>query len=480
MNVNTIKNNIKHVFLSEQNTSFILNKLNSSINKNDLQNKNIIQFLNQKDVFELENVIFDTYFDEIYTELNSKNKYSPEEIIIILNKIIISEVENFIISSSSLITQNQVNKSKDEKSFKSPKSVLDNNTIDIKENKIKDNDLDKNKDTLTTYNTDKNIDNDTNKDRNKDTNKDTNKDLNRDLIRDLNRDIEREVEKEIRNLNNLIEISETTLHFFHFFSDDSKRVGNKWSFKLDLQNIKSISLDSFRLNCNFYNINDSNNKFELYESNDTQVVTIIIPHGYYTIDALLNTITNLLNENSPNKFKYSVSRNQQRNRVYFSSISNSKLSSKSQYSFSIKFIPNKTNYSLASILGFTQSEYSNNSSYVSENFPKENIYDDLYMKIFINDINLPKYVSTKNILSKQNKNESDNSNFFTYFEKFYINMNSNFGKSFVFNKTNLDNYDLETSINSNYISFEFMNSPFYTLNSDLDFQITLSLETTNE
>lgn len=421
MNVDTIKNNIKNIFLSDQNTLYILNLL-KQFNKND-------QFieLNNEDIYKLENVIFDIYFDDIYKDLNANNKFTPEEILIILNKIIITEMENFIISNQS--------------SFKNKPLQKQNHIHDIKENDIKV----KEKDVKENDVKEKDV---------------KEKDVTEKTIKEND---------EINTLNNIIQLSETALHYFHFFSDDSKRVGNKWTYKLDLQNIHSICLDSFKLNCNLYNINEDNNKFELIEWNNSRV-TVSIPHGYYTIDALLNCITNLLNELSPNKFKYSVTRNQQKNKVYFSSIFNSsKLTNKTHMAFTINFLESNKNYSLGEILGFTNLEYSNNTTYISENFPKENIYDDIYLKISINDINLPKYISSKYI-NKDTK--------FTYFEKFTINMNKNFGKQFLYNKLNiLDHFDFNKPINSNYISFEFMNSPIHSIGLDLDFNISLSFET---
>ena len=181
--------------------------------------------------------------------------------------------------------------------------------------------------------------------------------------------------------------------------------------------------------------------------------------------------------------KYSISRNQQKNKIHFSSFFNStKLSPKPQLSFGIKFIETKnTNYSLAEILGFKNVEYTNNSTYISETFPKENIYDDIYIKIRINDRELPKYVSTKNTLSN-NIGSVENLNNFTYFENFSINMNKNFGKTFSFNRNlqSCDFYDFNTPINANYISFEFLNSPKHILDMDLDFQMTMTFETINE
>lgn len=413
MNVNIIKKDIKNVFLSEQNTSYILNVLNSHLNFN----KNNIH-LNKNDIKEIENAVYELYFNDIYTELTSKNKFSPEETIIILNKIIITEIENFANTKSKNIPEN-FNTIENSKSNENLNSIGDQTTST-----------------------------------------------------DALGNPEKKTNIEDSRLNNVIQLSETSLHYLHFFSEDAKKVGTKWTYKLDLQNLNSLCIETLRLNCNLYNINESNSKFELYEHNNTQV-TVSIPYGYYTIDALLNTITNILNENSPNKLKYSVSRNQQKNKVYFSSFfSSTKLSSKPQSSFTIKFFPSRSaNFSLGEMLGFNNLEYSNNSSYISENFPKENIYDDIYLKIRINDIDLPKYISTKYI------SNTDKTSNFTYFEKFSVNMNKNFGKSFVFNKSNLDHFDFNSPINSNYISFEFLNAPNYTLNMDLDFQITISFET---
>lgn len=447
------KNDIRDVFLSEQNVLYILGIINNKIdNIKGISNIDQIK-LNKGDIKQLEGVIFNVYFDEIYNELVFNNKYSPEGIIIILNKIVISEIQNFIQSVGH--RPHMVEPMRQKASLDGGLRTSDNNG---------------NSGFLARASTDNNAS--PNKNYNS---KKEKQDLvvnKEDLV--VNK---KEHDKKNKVINNKEKLSDEkveiyNVHYFHFFSDDAKRVGTKWTYKLDLENLSSICLQSFRLNCNLYNINEWNNKFELTESNNTQI-TVTIPPGYYTIDALLNTITNILNEVSPNKMKYSLSRNQQKNKIHFSSFFNStKLSAKPLLSFNIRFLKStNTNYSLAEILGFTNVEYSNNSTYISETFPKENIYDDIYVKIRINDIELPRYISTKNTLMNENK--------FTYFENFSLNMNKNFGKTFSFNRSlqQCDFYDFNTPINANYISFEFFNSPSHILNLDMDFQITTCFET---
>lgn len=446
------KNNIRDVFLSEQNVLYILGILNNRIDNIEKGSNSIDQIkLNKGDIKQLEGVIFNVYFDEIYNELVLNNKYSPEGIIIILNKIVVSEVENFIqstIKKMEIKNKNVIQETN--------KSNIEKNKSNIDQNKIKES----------------TTENNTNNENYSKSNSKTQ------LIDKKQEHLTTAVQNKEKFSDEIVQMY--NVHYFHFFSDDAKRVGTKWTYKLDLENLTSICLQSFRLNCNLYNINEWNNKFELTESNNTQI-TVTIPPGYYTIDALLNTITNILNEVSPNKMKYSLTRNQQKNKIHFSSFFNSaKLSAKPLLSFNVRFLKStNTNYSLAEILGFTNVEYMNNSTYISETFPKENIYDDLYVKIRINDIELPKYISTKNNTETTQTNIVSN---FTYFENFSLNMNKNFGKTFSFNRSlqQCDFYDFNTPINSNYISFEFYNSPKHILNSNLDFQITTSFETINE
>jgi uncharacterized protein YjbI with pentapeptide repeats len=244
-----------------------------------------------------------------------------------------------------------------------------------------------------------------------------------------------------------------------FFSENAVFNNGKYSFQFFLNKVKSVNLDNFKIKCNMYNINEYNNKFYLLEQ--TSKTIIIIPIGYYDIDTLLKTITNLLNDMSINKnkdYSFNVFNNKIKNRVCFTCESNDKQRLNKNTSFGLLFKKESNNYSLSDILGFEKEEYFNNNVYTAELYPNINIFDELYVKIFINDKEIPRYSTSKRD--------------FYYFETFDLDIRSRFGdkitfdlpiNSFEITQDNLDIKDISIQLNNSYdyyinnpVSFKFM------------------------
>jgi len=247
-------------------------------------------------------------------------------------------------------------------------------------------------------------------------------------------------------------------HYHHFFSNDAQLSSGKYTFKFDIDNINSLSLTSIRLDCNIYNITELNNKFSVFENGD--IITINIPFGYYTVDVLLKTMADLLNNQSTNKWTYSLKRNLVKNKVYI------ECSSKDlpYINFNIQFEDTTefSSYSLREILGFAQNEYSNNNLYVSENHPIDNVFDQFFLKLFLNDKEISRFTST-------NPN-------FSYFHSFHVDMNACFGKTFFLQNSFYDSFDILEDVSVDEISFELWNSQNHILSRFVDFEMVLFFE----
>lgn len=271
--------------------------------------------------------------------------------------------------------------------------------------------------------------------------------------------VKEHVNDNVKVNDNLDYLEENDLNFTlkHFLSEDADFKFGRYYYKYILKNVKSLSLHSIKITCNIYNINEYNNKFYILYENTRKLINI--PIGYYSISNLLLCLNKLINsiENSNSNLQIEVYKDNIKNKIIFVSTLSKQ--------FGIYFIPNNqniyNNYTLQEILGFKNIEYINNSYYISEKHPINNIYDDLYLKIFINDKELHKYNTTK-----------DN---FSYYEVVSIDMDKLFGKSITY-KPHIDPYDIYENINITTISFQFNNNYKYYLNTPIEFNIILGFE----
>ncbi len=280
---------------------------------------------------------------------------------------------------------------------------------------------------------------------------------------DRNNSIKEITENEIDKTENDIELKERYDKRIHFMSDDSyKNNKGQYMYNIHVPKLKSIDLQSIYLKCNMYNINELNNKFYIIEQNVKTLITI--PIGYYSIHNLLDCMTKFLNLSSINKNKdytFKLFVNMLKNRVYFTT-NNNNTNNNNNNTFSLLFIENDYNYNLQKICGFNRISYANNSIYMAENSPDTNIFEKIYVQIFLNDIPLNKYETTK-------KN-------FCYYDILHLDMEKDFGKTLTFSSENNQyDIDIDEDFDLKTIGFQFNNNYNYSLDN-LKFEIIIRFE----
>jgi hypothetical protein len=253
--------------------------------------------------------------------------------------------------------------------------------------------------------------------------------------------------------------------YIHFMSNDCYKKDKMYNCNISIDNLKSIDLQSIYLKCDMYNINEYNNKFYIVEQNIKTLITL--PIGYYTIQNLLECITKFTNLSSINKNKdyvFKIFLNILKNKVCFTvnNVSNVSSNNNNIHTYSVLFIENEYNYSLGDILGFNKKVYTNNSIYIADESPNTNIFEKIYVQIFLNEIPLIKYETTK-------------SNFF-YYDILHLNMEKDFGKVVSFSSEN-NQYDIDQEFNLKKIGFKFNNNCDCNFNLDnLKFEILMRFE----
>ena len=288
--------------------------------------------------------------------------------------------------------------------------------------------------------------------------------------REARKSSERKISCDLKNVEKYEsqEIELSTV-FHHLFSKHAVVQSGRYNYGLNIENVESINLDSINILYNMYNINEYNNKMYLIEQNNKVLITI--PVGYYSIDQLLIVMSTLFNNASINKnkdYKFHSNLHKIKNKIFFSCELNEKEKFKRNVVFGMSFIydkypkNDKRVSSLQEILGFEKSEYINNTTYVTENPPNICIFEDLYVKVFVNDIELKKY------------NTSDSS--FSYYQCLNVITDSDFGRVMRFPQ-GYSPYDI---YNENYIintiSFEFYNSHMNIINTPIRFDTVLSID----
>jgi hypothetical protein len=200
-----------------------------------------------------------------------------------------------------------------------------------------------------------------------------------------------------------------------------------------------------------YNITELNNKFTVTENNSS--VQCTIPIGYYNINELLESMTNVLNTNSKHQHEYKITRNKTTNKIYIQSTKN----------FNLYFNTKKEDpYTLQSLLGFNKNEYLNNNMYVSETQPLEDIFNEVFLKVFCNNKEVTKYFTSNTP--------------FSYFHLFHINYDDNFGKNYYYVPQQQDYFECSDEITTENISFEIWHSPEKPYTRHLLFDVVLSFE----
>jgi hypothetical protein len=250
-------------------------------------------------------------------------------------------------------------------------------------------------------------------------------------------------------------------YYKEFSSQNAVYTNGKYTFPFSLKNIKSARIDNMRLKCNMYNISENNNKFVLVEQKNKNVVTI--PIGYYDIDALLETIEFCMNNISVNKKKdyiYKVYNNKIKNRIVFQCNVIEPEKYTRNTTFGIYFSKDYTE--LRNMLGFQRDEYSNNNIYLAEMQHNISIYDQIYIKVYIDNKELRKY----------NTSADD----FYFFETFYLDMSHSYGKSASLTPNENSVFVFDDTISSKTLSIEFDTDYNSIITQPIHFKCLMSFE----
>ena len=439
-----MNNSFKQVFISPKNSGYLFDLIISRVLKNNPEYQPII-FLNihsyKSNLIEIQTYIFDDTFYKIY---NSNDNVDFEEILISLNKLTITKFEYLLYQDlnkkyNSQINQNSINTRQNDDQNASVLEITQPNA-NLKNEMLIENEA-VNQDTL---------------------NRDT---VNRDIVN-------REAIKDVQIKDVQIKDVQIKTRNQHYLSKHAIFKNGVYHFDFQLKNVSSINLQSIKLHCNLYNINEYNNTFTIIEKNNK--ILISIPIGYYSMENLLKVITSLLNNstisdvNKQDTSEYNVYKNTFTNKIHFVRKVKNVDNINNNCNFGIDFTPkdrnvykNYNNYNLDEILGFGKREYFNNNIYISENNPIENIFEDVYIKLFINNKELQRYNTTLDT--------------FSYYQSIQTNMDNHFGKTLYYNYDFIP-YDINDKLDINSISLQFYNTFNYHLNSVLDFDFILYYE----
>ena len=250
--------------------------------------------------------------------------------------------------------------------------------------------------------------------------------------------------------DNISEIDTETerIELLELCSDNAIKFNGQYTFQYFINDIVNININKIYIKYNLYNINDYNNKFYLIEQ---QKIPIIIPIGMYNIDSLTKVITESINNTSKNR--YQVYNNNNKNKICFKLQKNEKF--KEQETFGLVFCKD-----LQEMLGFIKSEYYNSNVYIAEKFHDVEIFNNLYIKLYINGKELRKY-------------KTSSKNFF-YFES--IDMTNCNGKKCNIN-LNGNPFEINNELNMEKITIQFDNSYTSVIKQDLDFKLLLEITT---
>ena len=491
----------KQLFISNNNSSYIMN-----IVKKKLANQKGISLSEQQywqNLIDIQNNIFDNYFVKIYSDLQNSDNFTLENVLVSLNKLTISNLEYIIsnklleaeqnqmrnqqisITDSSNISKNNIQSKISKKEPKVQKKQVKitenkneakinviikevelkvNQEVELKDNQeveLKDNQEDELKVNQEVNQEDELKDNqEVNQEVELKDNQEANQEVNQE-VKKVNVEGDKKVNREIKTkTKEKVKMQEDNYisKSYHFFSGDSIFVDDKYIFDFELKNVKSFCLDKIKIDCNnLYNITLDNNKFIVFENE--KYINVKIPVGYYPIKQLLNCIENILNKESPNNNKYEMFIDDNKNKIYIKCNNNDGI----PYNFNIKFPNNTTsNYNIQQILGFIEFEYMNNNMYVSETHPIENIYEEIYIKLYLNNVEIVRSISSKRD--------------FCYFYSFDLDLNKYFGKKYIDKCDTTDEYCLTENLDVKIVGFEFLDSSLNPIETPIDFEVLMLIE----
>lgn len=418
-NYNDIFEKLKRVFTSDKNCNYIL----QLIAEHSALPVDVQQY--KPTLAQLQSMIYDTYIQQICNDLGKQGKLNLEEVLIILNKITIDRFQTIITrDNNTSIKDNPTNDTNytEPNNYVSIGHFADTATINTTANSTNTTNTTAN---TITANTAANTTN-------------TNTAANTDIKHP----------------------TATTVH--HFFSEDATLKSGRYTFPFVMNNIKSIDVSCLKINCNIYNVTDANNKFLVMEG--SQKINISIPIGYYTTDNLCKAMSELLNHHSINKYKYQLFRNSLKNKVYFQC--NIKDSKPAVFSVRFSEAATKNELGLGEMLGFQQSEYINNNIYVSESNPVDNVLENVYLKVFVNDKEIPRITTTRNG--------------FSYFKSYSIDMNQQFGKQVTISTDPMchEIFEVTEQLDCHELSIELWNNTQTPITRSTEFECVFTFEHT--
>jgi hypothetical protein len=245
----------------------------------------------------------------------------------------------------------------------------------------------------------------------------------------------------------------TVSEYHHFFSSDAGLDSGRYTFPVEMNKVTSITMCGFELDCNIYNVTESNNKFYIEEGNNR--VQISLPIGYYKFDDLCSAMTRALNVASPNKFEYTVSRNVHKNKTYFQCHTKSA-------NFNVGFFGDPSpQLSLREILGFKTNIYMNNNIYVSETHPITSVCNNLFVKLYLGDKEVPRVKSSRPS--------------FSYFQALHVNLDKHFGE-IISLPIHQEPFDMSEELTTDTLSVELWSTQQHICTRLVHFDFVLCIE----
>lgn len=422
---------LQTIFFSPKNSTYILQHVYTKLT-NDFPPQ-IVQpiLLKYKNyLIDLQGTIYKSCFDDILRDLQSSGKLSLEEFLVSLNTITINKfyetLQNEILQTPSPKSPRVTfEKTSDDKS-PSGSELENQDNLDVNSN----NDIESN---------------------NNITNKITTKTTS-------------------TNTTNTQQDNTNILHThnYQFFSKDFEFANGRYKCEIPLEYIhggggieeNQIILDQFCLQCDIYNITQTNNKLYLYEAGNRIIINI--PLGYYTIHQLLNVLQTTFNQCSLNGHTYTICLDKIKNKTIIKS------DTMLTFDFQFEDTFESSINSIQSILGFNKVHYMNNNIYISETQPIHNIYDNIYVKLFINEKHLERVTTSHDD--------------FAYFCKIDTDYDKNFGKTvcrnpdskFYHNGIDISN---DSKCNTITLTIELWNSPITRIFKSCNFDFTMKFIT---
>lgn len=456
LNANALYENFKNVFLSSNNTNYIYNFVITKISRAydiSLIQSNLETY--KITLIELQKIIFDKYFFKIYKDHDSQDNKDDnnlfEDVLIAINKMTMSQLEYVILQnmqeykvSQDKIPENESSRPEKDKMemelYEREKSYNPNTNTDITANP-------------TTNVTTTIVSDNKNK-----------KDVSTQQIpvscHDKFTQYEgvgvSNIDVGVSNINVGGSNINLCKNCIVFSSENCDFENGTYKFDIHMENVKCITLSSLSIDCNLYNIDEYNNKFILIE-NDIKI-NIIIPIGFYRFAELLSSIKEEMINASINKNIYNIYLHNNKNKVYI------KCENQNNRFNNFSIIFNRSQgalYDLPDILGFENEEYKCSNIYVSEFYPITLFFDELFLKIYLNNKNIPKI--------------KNNDNTFSYYDKYDLDYDTNFSKKYNYKQAS-EIFELKYIENITSISFDFLINTTKQIKSFMNFSILLDIE----